>query len=150
LVLGEYIIRVMGETLPKPRYREGRKPWLHNPIYRLFEDYFEEYLRAHIAEFDINDKETERRFKAINGFMKCSNPNFGFTKLRCLACGNTEYVPFTCAVQILCSSCDKKRAMVIADHILTKVMSPIDQEENFYSLTISIPKRLRPYFQRKK
>lgn len=121
-----------------PSY-QPRTPWITNPIWQVLSDHFYSYLHS-----PDGVGATDLQFNAISDFIRCGDPRFGFTLLACRFCNIKRKVAFSCATRNICPSCDKKRAVMGAEHIINKYIT----SGTYRTMTITIPKWLRVYFER--
>ena len=80
---------------------------------------------------------------ALDRYLNCGILRHGCAKAYCPECGHSELIPFSCKRRCLCSSCDAKRAVLFAEHLVEKVLLPYPHHHGVFS----IPKRLRCYFK---
>ena len=78
-----------------------------------------------------------RVVKAFDNYLRCGNPGFGFSHVKCGACGKSWAVAFSCKGP-LCPSCTNRRAEEAAFH--WEGMLPLG---DFRMWTLSLPRGLR-------
>jgi len=122
-----------------PVYRR-RRPTL-TPLYPLVQQHLETFL-AQAAESDPMGygvpSWVERDFRA---YLRCGILAHGFARARCAGCGYDFLVAFSCASRGVCPSCNARRMVETAAHLVDHVLPPLPVRQ----WVLSVPKRLRPF-----
>ncbi len=122
-----------------PVYRR-RRPTL-TPLYPLVQRHLETFL-AQAAESDpMGDgvaSWVERDFRA---YLRCGILAHGFARARCAGCGYDFLIAFSCASRGACPSCNARRMVETAAHLVDHVLPPLPVRQ----WVLSVPKRLRPF-----
>ncbi len=122
-----------------PVYRR-RRPTL-TPLYPLVQNHLETFL-AQAAESDAMGAGVpswvERDFRA---YLRCGILAHGFARARCAGCGYDFLVAFSCASRGVCPSCNARRMVETAAHLVDQVLPPLPVRQ----WVLSVPKRLRPF-----
>ena len=122
-----------------PVYRR-RRPTM-TPLYPLVQQHLETFL-AHAAESDpMGDgvpSWVERDFRA---YLRCGILAHGFARARCAGCGYDFLVAFSCGSRGACPSCNARRMVETAAHLVDHVLPPLPVRQ----WVLSVPKRLRPF-----
>ena len=80
----------------------------------------------------------ERDFRA---YLRCGILAHGFARARCSGCGYDFLVAFSCKVRGVCPSCNARRMVETAAHLVDHVLPPLPVRQ----WVLSVPKRLRPF-----
>ncbi len=105
-----------------------------SPLWALVNDHFETVKRVWPDRFETAYGPWRSHWdRAMEGFLAC-----GFARVRC-GCGNEFLVPFSCKRRSLCPSCDARRRVEWADHVVEDVLP-----------TFTMPKVLRGIFMRER
>ncbi len=113
------------------------------PLYRLFEEHFEEVRGQWEERF-------ERRFgfwrgivdEQIRRYLDCGLFENGFARIRCPECAEEYLLAFSCKTRELCPSCAAKRSAATAALLAEDVIEEVGHAQWVFV----IPKMLRPYF----
>jgi len=140
--------RVRSRSVPPPRptapscgpvYRRRRPT--RTPLYPLVQNQLETFL-AQAAEFDPMGAGVpawvERDFRA---YLRCGILAHGFARARCAGCHYDFLVAFSCASRGVCPSCNARRMVETAAHLVDNVLPPLPVRQ----WVLSVPKRLRPF-----
>ena len=122
-----------------PVYRR-RRPTL-TPLYPLVQHHLETFL-AQAAEADPKGDGVpawvERDFRA---YLRCGILAHGFARARCAGCGYDFLVAFSCRSRGACPSCNARRMVETAAHLVDHVLPPLPVRQ----WVLSVPKRIRPF-----
>ncbi len=122
-----------------PVYRRHR-PTL-TPLYPLVQHHLETFL-AQAAEVDPMGvgvpSWVERDFRA---YLRCGILAHGFARARCAGCGYDFLVAFSCKGRGVCPSCNARRMVETAAHLVDHVLPPLPVRQ----WVLSVPKRIRPF-----
>lgn len=137
-----------GHTVYGPRENEAgvyrpRKPW-ESPLYRLVEDYFDEFERVYPERFQHKYgfwRPVIR--KTVEEYLKCGDLREGFARVRCPDCGHDMFVGFSCKQRCICPSCHQKRTLVTAINIAENICEPVPHRQFVFTM----PKRFRLFFR---
>ena len=80
----------------------------------------------------------ERDFRA---YLRCGILAHGFARARCAGCGYDFLVAFSCRSRGACPSCNARRMVETAAHLVDHVLPPLPVRQ----WVLSVPKRLRPF-----
>ena len=128
-------------TVPNrgPVYRRRRPT--QTPLYPLVQQHLETFL-AQAAEGDpMGDgvpSWVERDFRA---YLRCGILAHGFARARCSGCGYDFLVAFSCKGRGVCPSCNARRMVETAAHLVDHVLPPLPVRQ----WVLSVPKRIRPF-----
>jgi hypothetical protein len=114
------------------------------PLYRLVQENLETFL-ARSREACIDDDpipaHVERTFRK---YLECGIPAFGFARAYCPSCGYDFLVPFSCKTRGLCPSCNTRRMVETAAHLVDHVIPRVPVRQ----WVLTVPKRVRYFLQR--
>lgn len=102
---------------------------------RIFEDNWSEYKRVCKCR-KVEDGNVKR-------LLKCGDPENGFIQLRCLSCGETKIIPFSCKSR-LCPSCSR----IHLQERIIKIKSIMIKGVGHRHVVLTTPKELWNYFRR--
>jgi hypothetical protein len=88
------------------------------PLYRLVQEHLETFLadsREACPDDDPIPEYVERTFRK---YLECGIPSFGVARARCASCGYDFLVPFSCKTRGLCPSCNTRRMVETAAHLV--------------------------------
>ena len=113
-------------------------------------------LVAHNAQafLDVYDDRYAPRYgplravvpRALEGFHRCGVLAWGFARVRCPACRHEYLLAFSCKQRGLCPSCHAKRQVAFGEFVADEILEPVPHRHVVFSL----PRRLRPFFRRRK
>ena len=83
----------------------------------------------------------ERDFRK---YLDCGILARGFARARCTDCGEDFLIAFSCKARGVCPSCNTRRMVEIAAHLVDHVIPPVPVRQ----WVLSLPKRLRGFLQR--
>jgi hypothetical protein len=131
--------RPQGGALAPYRPRDPAK----TVLYRVVQTHFETYLSL-CAEGDWEAGAVpgyvEREFRR---YLECGILAHGFARARCPTCGHDFLVAFSCKGRGVCPSCNSRRMVETAAHLVDHVFPRLPVRQ----WVLSLPKRLR-YFLR--
>ena len=130
------------QCLPQGVYRP-RNPQA-SPLYRLFEDHFDELER-------VWEERYEREYgfwrpvvrRVVEQFLDCGDLRCGFARLWCSTCLKDLLLPWSCRRRCFCPSCCQKRALLFAEHVDEEVLGDLPVRQ----YVVTIPKMLRLCFK---
>ena len=111
-------------------------------LYRVVQAHFETYLcRCGEDNWDGSavPAHVEREFRR---YLQCGILSHGFARARCAECGHDFLVAFSCKGRALCPSCNTRRMVETAAHLVDHVFPRLPVRQ----WALSVPKRLR-YFE---
>jgi hypothetical protein len=128
-----------------PVYRP-RKPEV-SPLWQLVAHHAHAFLAAY-------DDRHATRFgplravvpRALESFQRCGIPAHGFARVRCPDCRHEYLLAFSCKQRCLCPSCHAKRQAAFGEFVTEEILPPVPHRH----VGISLPRRLRPFFRRRK
>jgi DNA-directed RNA polymerase subunit RPC12/RpoP len=112
-------------------------------LYRIVQQHLETYLA--LAWEDDSDgysvpAHVEREFRQ---YLECAILAYGFARARCGECGHDFLVAFSWKGRAVCPSCNTRRMVETAAHLVDHVLPPLPVRQ----WVLSRPKRLRYYLQ---
>ena len=110
--------------------------------YRTVQAYFETWLALSKAQFD--ESPPTHVVQAFRRYLECGILAFGFARARCKNCGHDFLVAFSCKGRGICPSCNTRRMVETAAHLVDHVFPPLPVRQ----WVLSVPKRLRYFLQR--
>jgi hypothetical protein len=133
----------LGIADPPAVYRPRRPE--KTAFYRLFQDHFDNYVRAHEQRFEPRSGPLRRVVvRSVEEFLSCGRLEGGFARLRCPKCHAEHLVAFSCRQRGICSSCQAKRAALFAEKLTGGILAPVPHRH----WTFSIPRVLRGLVER--
>ncbi len=114
------------------------------PLYRLVQENLETFLassREACYDDDPIPVYVERTFRR---YLECGIPSFGVARARCESCGYDFLVPFSCKTRGLCPSCNTRRMVETAAHLVDHVIPRVPVRQ----WVLTVPKRVRFFLQR--
>ncbi len=132
----------MFPTTAARRYR-ARRPE-NTPLYHVVQHHFETWLvlkRADDAWEDTVPAFVERDSRK---YLECGIFARGFGRARCTRCGHDFLVAFSCRARAVCPSCNARRMVETAAHLVDHVFPPLPVRQ----WVLSVPKRLRYFLER--
>jgi hypothetical protein len=116
-----------------------------SPLYRLFDEHFEELKRVWSDRFEEAFGPWQRHWDAaVAAFLSCGDPECGFARVYCDTCRKEFLLPFSCKRRGLCPSCSARRRVEWADHVIERVLPDVP----YRMLVFTIPRCLRGIFMR--
>ena len=114
-----------------------------SPLYRLFEDHFEEFSTVY-------DERFTRRWgywrsvvgDVVDKFLACGILKHGFARVRCGSCKHEFLLAFSCKCRYFCPSCHAKRLALWGMWLEETLLADVPHRQ----VVLTVPKRLRPYF----
>jgi len=111
-------------------------------LYQLMQEHLETFLA-------LSDEDTgeglpgyvERDFRK---YLDCGILARGFARARCKDCGDDYLIAFSCKARGACPSCNTRRMVEIAAHLVDHVIPPVPVRQ----WVLSLPKRLRGFLHR--
>ncbi len=122
-----------------PVYKR-RRPTL-TPLYPLVQHHLESFLTQAAEADPMADgvpSWVERDFRA---YLRCGILAHGFARARCSGCGYDFLVAFSCKGRGVCPSCNTRRMVETAAHLVDHVLPPLRVRQ----WVLSVPKRIRPF-----
>jgi hypothetical protein len=108
-------------------------------LYQVVQQHLETYL-ALAGEDDWDGQRVpayvEREFRH---YLECGILAYGFARARCPDCGHDFLVAFSCKGRGLCPSCNTRRMVETAAHLVGRVIPPLPVRQ----WVLSAPKRRR-------
>jgi len=128
-----------------PAYR-SRKPEA-SPLWQLVTNHAHTFL-------DLYDDRYAARYgplraavpRALESFQRCGLLAHGFARVRCPECRHEYLLAFSCKQRCLCPSCHAKRQAAFGEFVTGEILEPVPHRH----VVLSLPRRLRPFFRRRK
>ena len=98
--------------------REPEKTDLH----RLVRTWFPSIPGMLRERFGPNARLSKFQLSAVERYVGCGQLANGFVRVRCTSCGDDRMVAFSCKVRGLCPSCDGRRMVDEAAHLVDEVL----------------------------
>lgn len=114
------------------------------PLYLLVPEHLETFLadsREACLDDDPIPEYVERTFRK---YLECGIPSFGVARAYCPSCGHDFLVPFSCKTRGLCPSCNTRRMVETAAHLVDHVIPRVPMRQ----WVLTVPKRIRYFLQR--
>jgi hypothetical protein len=124
----------------RPVYRRRRPT--QTPLYPLVQHHLETFL-AQAADADPMagvPSWVERDFRA---YLRCGILAHGLARACCSGCGFDFLVAFSCKGRGVCPSCNARRMVETAAHLVDQVLPPLPVRQ----WVLSVPKRIRPFLR---
>ena len=113
-------------------------------LYQVVQQHLETYV-ALAKEDDWNGNRVPAHVeRAFRRYLECGILAYGFARARCADCGHDFLVAFSCKGRGLCPSCNARRMVETAAHLVDHVFPPLPVRQ----WVLSVPKRLRWYLER--
>jgi hypothetical protein len=111
----------------------------HSLWYRTVQAHFEIWLALAVG----SDGSAPPAYveQASRRYLECDILSHGFARAHCAACGHEFLVAFSCQGRAVCPSCNARRMVETAAHLVDHVLPPLPVRQ----WVLSVPKRLR-YF----
>ncbi len=84
--------------------------------------------------------------RALERFHRCGVLAWSFVRVRCPDCRHEYLLAFSCKQRCLCPSCHAKRQAAFGEFVADEILEPVPHRH----VVISLPRRLRPFFRRRK
>jgi len=107
----------------------------NNIIKQIFLDHWDEFKELYRGKIRNNV------CKEVEKMMLCGSLNNGFVEFKCIACGETKRVGFTCKSRF-CNSCGKIKVDKWVEDLTAKLIKTSHRH-----MVFTIPKELREYFR---
>jgi len=139
-------------TIPLPLASQTTSPAVYcsrnprlSPLFRLVEDYAEEYERGYEERFAHEFGPWRPHVgDVLARFLACGDLHHGFARVHCDTCGHEYLLAFSCKAYCFCPSCHQKRALLFGEWRDAEVLGPVIHRQ--YVMTT--PKVLRGLFRR--
>jgi hypothetical protein len=82
--------------------------------------------------------------EAVERFIECGDPHYGFARIYCDACGHDDLLAYSCKRRYFCPSCHQRRVLLYGEWVEEKVLEPVAHRQYVFS----VPRLLRPLFGR--
>jgi len=82
--------------------------------------------------------------QAIERFIECGDPHYGFARIYCDACGHDYLLAYSCKTRYFCPSCHQKRVLLYSEWVEQNVLEPVAHRQYVFT----VPRLLRPIFGR--
>jgi len=110
-----------------------------NPLYHCVARYAGELRAAGRLERAVEKQAIER-------FVECVDPHFGFARIRCDARGHDYLLSFSCKTRYFCPSCHQKRVLFYGEWVEENILAPVAHRQYVFT----VPRLLRPLFSRRR
>jgi hypothetical protein len=77
--------------------------------------------------------------RGMRGFLRCGVLAGGFARFRCEGCAHDRLVPLSCKARGICPSCDGRRMVERAAHLVDAVLPPVPMRQ----WVLTFPQRVR-------
>ena len=118
-----------------------------SPLYRLLVDHFDSFRGRYE---DRHERQYGRWRHVIDEvvarFLECGVLEAGFARVRCDECKAEFLLAFSCNCRYFCPTCHAKRLALWCLWLEDELLAPVPHRQFVFSL----PKRLRPYFLRRR
>ena len=84
--------------------------------------------------------------RALESFQRCGILAHGFARVRCPDCRHEYLLAFSCKQRCLCPSCQAKRQAAFGEFVTEEILEAVPHRH----VVLSLPRRLRPFFRRRK
>jgi hypothetical protein len=126
---------------PRPTGRYQRRHPEHTAAYQAVQQQMESWLARH-CEDDPHGKGVPLHVERdLRNFLHCGILAHGFARARCEACGHDFLIAFSCKGRGICPSCNTKRMVQTAAHLVDNVLPEVPLRQ----VVVSFPKWLRYY-----
>ncbi len=117
-----------------------------SPLWALVSDWGEAGQRAWEERFEGKYGPWRPHWRRVlDGFLECGDLACGFARVRCPDCGNEYLLPHSCKRR-LCPTCEAKRRVEWADHVVEEVLPDL----GYRQLVFTVPQLLRRTFLRER
>ena len=82
--------------------------------------------------------------KSLDEYLNCGILSSGCARAHCNSCNHSKLIAYSCKTRCLCSSCDSKRGVIFAEHVVENILYTDTPHSH---IVFTIPKRLRVYFK---
>lgn len=130
-------------TKEKPKPYQRRHPE-RTPAYQVVQQHLETYLARRQEEDSEGIGIPTYIERDLRNFLECGILAYGFARARCDACGHDFLIAFSCKGRGICPSCNTKRMVEIAMHLVDDVLP----EAPLRQIVVAFPKWLRYYLNR--
>jgi hypothetical protein len=118
-----------------------------SPLYRLFDEHYEDLKRVYPERFETLFGPWQRHWDAaVAAFLSCGDLACGFARVYCDTCRKEFLLPYSCKKRSLCPSCDARRRVAWADHVIENVLPDVPH----CMIVFTMPKHLRGIFLRER
>jgi DNA-directed RNA polymerase subunit RPC12/RpoP len=112
-------------------------------LYRLVREHLETYLSLARREHEEIDPVPGYVEGAFRKYLECGIPSYGVARARCASCGYDFFVAFSCKTRGICPSCNTRRMVEAAAHLVDHVLPSVPHRQ----WVLSVPKRVRYLFR---
>ena len=84
--------------------------------------------------------------RALESFQRCGILAWGFARVRCPGCRHEYLLAFSCKQRGFCPSCQAKRQIAFGEFVSEQILELVPHRH----VVLSLPRRLRPFFRRKR
>jgi len=110
-----------------------------SPIWQVFDRHWSDYQASH-------PERARAVAPTVRAFQRCGDFHAGFTRWRCEDCAHEFLHAFTCKQRMICASCAQRRTLTLAPVIAEEICQAVPHRH----VVLTIPRLLRPLFQRKR
>jgi len=115
-----------------------------SPFFKVVREYFDDFEKVYPQRYQERYGYWRPVIRtSIDKFLKCGDLKEGFARVRCPDCKKEFFVAFSCRQRACCTSCDKKRSLLLAHRLNEEVLADVPHRQWVFT----IPKRLRVYFR---
>jgi len=120
---------------------------IETPLWALVNEHAERIRRVWPERFEPRYGPWQERWQRVmEHYLECGDLECGFARVRCSDCGSEYLLPFSCKLRNFCPTCDARRRVEWADHLLEHVLPDV----GYRQLVFTVPKVLRHTFMRER
>lgn len=88
-------------------------------VHQVVKEYLPELIeQAELGSYSLPDFVLGE----LEAMLRCGDPQYGFTHLKCGRCGHDRFLPFSCKTRFTCSSCSGRRMNETVAHLMDHVV----------------------------
>ena len=132
-------LHISGDIMPKApgintQFYRPRNPEA-SPFYTIVRDYFNEFEQVYPRQYGLRFGFWRPLIReAVDKFLECGDPQYGFARVRCPQCGEQFFVAFSCKQRGCCPSCDQKRSLILGHRLLDEVLAPVPHRQWVFTI----------------
>ncbi len=112
--------------------------------YKVVQQHLETWLAAHREANPDEEPIPSYVERDLRQYLECGILAHGFARARCTACGHDFLIAYSCKGRGICSSCNTRRMVETAAHLVDHVFPAVPVRQ----WVVSLPKRLRYFLVR--
>jgi hypothetical protein len=141
---------MLGERTCLPMVRETppvrEPPSVYRPrspektaFYRLLTVHFDRFARRHEELYEAADGPLRPVVhKVVAQYLDCGRLENGFARVRCPQCKAEYFCAFSCQTRQFCSSCQQKRALLLAEKLREEILAPVHHRHWIFTIPVSL------------